>query len=59
MCVCACVCGRVNEHGSVCLHLLVGVCMPPCVFESWVLHNSDSVCNILRSLDSLFMENVQ
>lgn len=56
---CVCVCERVNVHGSVHLHLCVGVCMPPCVFESRVLHNSDIVCNILQSLDCLFMENVQ
>lgn len=27
--------------------------------QIWVLHNSDSVCNIAQSLDWLFTENVQ
>lgn len=53
------VCERANVHGSVRLLLCVCVCVCPCVFESLVLHNSDSVCNILQSLDCLFMESVQ
>lgn len=54
-----CACERANAHGSVHLLLCVWVCVCPRVFESLVLHNSDSVCNILQSLDCLFMETVQ
>lgn len=51
------VCVYTNVHG--CLLVCVWMCVYPHVFESWVLRNSDSVCNILESLDCLFMENVQ
>lgn len=50
---------KTNTHGSVRLLLCVWVCARPRVFESLVLHNSDIVCNILQSLDCLFIANVQ
>lgn len=41
----------VDVHGAV--------SAPTCAGSwSWVLHNPDSVCNILESLDCLFVRNV-
>lgn len=53
--VCVSVCGRASAHFTF---MRARVCMCVC-FQSLVLHNSDSVCNILQSLDCLFIETVQ
>lgn len=48
-----------DQYTWECAFTFMRVGASSCVSESLVLHNSDTVCNILQSLDCLFIADVQ